>query len=263
MKWIVSLSITIIVAVILLIPSNAISSEELELGNLKSIRVVGLKGELDHVQGIDVDDERVWVTSVNRKAKTGHLHVFNAMNGKLINQAQIHEGERYHPGGLMADGSALWIPVATYTRQGNSTIERRDKKTLKLLNRFFVDDHIGCVAVDGDRLIGGNWDARDIYVWDKTGKQIKRMKNPSRARYQDMKFAGGFLIASGLLEVRGTIDWLRLDSLELARRIQGDKTDRGVCYMNEGMATRAGKLYLLPEDGPSRLFVFQLDLPDD
>ena len=42
------------------------------------------------------------------------------------------------------------------------------------------------------------------------------------------------------------------------RRVRAGKTDRGVSLTNEGMTFRGGKLYLLPEDDPSRLFVFDL-----
>ena len=56
----------------------------------------------------------------------------------------------------------------------------------------------------------------------------------------------------------GAIDWLDPATLTLARRITAGRTGRGVLYTNEGMAIRGGKLYLLPEDGPSRLFVYRL-----
>ena len=57
----------------------------------------------------------------------------------------------------------------------------------------------------------------------------------------------------------GAIDWIDLDRLRLLRRVTAGKTDRGVRYTNEGMAVRGDRLYLLPEDGPSRLFVFDLE----
>jgi hypothetical protein len=36
-------------------------------------------------------------------------------------------------------------------------------------------------------------------------------------------------------------------------------TDRGLPYTHEGMTIRGGRLYLLPEDDPSRLFVFRFE----
>jgi hypothetical protein len=47
-------------------------------------------------------------------------------------------------------------------------------------------------------------------------------------------------------------------SLKITRRIAAGRTDRGDVFTREGMALRNGKLYLLPEDGPTRLFIFDL-----
>jgi hypothetical protein len=47
-------------------------------------------------------------------------------------------------------------------------------------------------------------------------------------------------------------------SLKLVKRMEAGKTNRGVPFTNEGMAVGAGRLWLLPEDGPSRLFEFRL-----
>ena len=57
----------------------------------------------------------------------------------------------------------------------------------------------------------------------------------------------------------GAIDWLDPQELRLVKRIVTGKTDRGILFTNEGLTIYGGKLYLLPEDGSSRLFVFKLD----
>lgn len=51
------------------------------------------------------------------------------------------------------------------------------------------------------------------------------------------------------------IDWLALENYRLLRRDEMGLTSRGVPFTNEGMTYRSGKLYLLPEDDPSRLFI--------
>lgn len=106
--------------------------EEFSLDDLSQLAVIELKADLDHVQGIAVDDSSFWVTSVNRKDQTGHLHHFDSRTGKLITQTEIHQGELYHPGGLSADGDFLWIPVAAYRRESEALIQCREKKTLNL-----------------------------------------------------------------------------------------------------------------------------------
>jgi hypothetical protein len=108
-------------------------------------------------------------------------------------------------------------------------------------------------------VIGGNWDSRQFYVWNRRGKLLRTIANPAENAYQDIKFVGGRLVASGLLpRGAGAIDWLDYPSMRLVRRISAGKTDRGAAYTREGMAIRGTQLFLLPEDGPSRLFEFRL-----
>lgn len=220
-------------------------------------KLIELHADMDHVQGIEVDGDRLWVTWVDRKNKTGHLGQFELSSGKMLRSVPLHKGERYHPGGLAAEGDSLWLPVAEYKPNSSSVIQRRNRKTLELEAEFLVPDHIGCVAVADGKVYGGNWDARQIYVWDRTGRLVSKRDNPSGAAFQDMKVIAGRLLGSGLRSEEGAIDWLDGKDLRLVRRIRAGKTDRGVLLTHEGMAVSGEKLYLLPEDSPSRLFVFR------
>ena len=168
----------------------------------------------------------------------------------------MQDGDKYHPGGLTLDGDNIWLPVAEYRRNSTAVIQLRDKRTLRLLRQFQVNDHIGCIAASGNRLYGGNWDTRQIYEWDKNGKQIAQRPNLAGTRYQDLKYIENRLIGGGLRKKgEGAIDYLNPKSLELLRRIEVQTTDRGTVFTNEGMTVRGGRYYLLPEDDPSRLFV--------
>ena len=159
----------------------------------------------------------------------------------------------------MADGDSLWIPVAEYARESSAIIQQRSKNTLELKSQFHVPDHIGAIAVTPEGLVGANWDARDLYVWDRTGRQIRKVPNPSEVAFQDMKFDRGKLVGSGLQRDKsGAMVWMNWPSLQIIRRVVVGQTDRGVAYTHEGMTIRDRKLWLLPEDGPSRLFVFQI-----
>jgi hypothetical protein len=237
--------------------AGAQAAAPLRLEDLERLEVVELRAALDHVQGIDVEGDSLWVSSVERASKRGFLHLFDRRSGELRAQVSLERGARYHPGGISLDGDAIWVPVAEYARDSSALIQRRDKRTLALLSEFEVRDHIGCVGA-GENLIGGNWDSRAFYEWTRDGRLLRRRDNPTPNAYQDLKRAGDLWIASGKLSGElGAIDWLD-DSLALVKRIVAGKTGRGVPFTNEGMAVRDGKLYLLPEDGPSRLFVFRL-----
>ena len=179
--------------------------------------------------------------------------------GERIRTVDVAEGDRFHPGGISADGESLWVPVAEYRRDSSSVIQKRSVRTLELQYEFDVTDHIGCIAVAPEVLIGANWDSRDFYVWDHTGHLRRKVPNPTTNAYQDIKFVDGRLVASGLLPGRnGAIDWLDYPSLRLIRRVTVGQTSRGVPYTSEGMAIRGDRILLLPEDSPSRLFQFSV-----
>ena len=153
-----------------------------------------------------------------------------------------------------ASGDSLWVPVAEYKAHSRAWIEQRQKTTLELLSRFEAADHIGCLTVVGDQLLGGNWDARQFYTWSRDGRQLSVRDNPNAAHYQDVKWRLGRLVAGGLKP--DLVEWLEPDSLRPTESVTVGKTDRGAPLTREGMDYRDGRLYLLPEDSHSRVFVF-------
>lgn len=249
----------VLLGIQILIAQEGLLSGQAALESLELLDTVALAGETHHVQGIEIEGSRLWLTSVDRQAKRGLLFLYKLPEGELLRSAEIQQGARYHPGGISADGNSLWVPVAEYVRNSTTVVQRRNKQTLELEAEFEVADHIGAVAVTPEGLLGANWDGRDFYVWDKKGRQLRKFANPYPVAIQDMKFVEGRLVVGGLVAERsGVVDWLEWPSLKLARRITTGHTDRRVAYTNEGMTIREGKLWLLPEDAPSRLFVFRL-----
>jgi hypothetical protein len=228
------------------------------LDSLERLETIGLRANTYHVQGIEVHGRTLWVSSVDAPGKRGLLMEFALPEGNLLRMKEIQDGARFHPGGLSGTETSLWIPVAEYRRESTSIIQRRNKKTLEVEFQFAVDDHIGCVAVTPEHLVGGNWDAKLLYVWSHRGELIRKVSNPAGNAFQDLKFIAGQLAGGGLLPDRsGAIDWLEYPSLRPVRRMLAGRTDRGVAYTHEGIAIADGKLWLLPEDAPSRLFAFR------
>lgn len=220
-------------------------------------RILTLQGPANHVQGIDFDSRVAWVTSVDSANRKGYLREFSLTSGEMLRAMEIQDQERFHPGGISAEGESLWIPVAEYRANSTSVIQKRSKNTLALEISFAVPDHIGCIAITPDFLIGGNWDSREFYVWDHLGKLIRKVPSTSQNAYQDIKFEGGFLVASGTLpDHSGAIDWIELPSFHLVRRVKFGNTGHQVPYTREGMAIRGPQLLLLPEDDSSRAFLF-------
>jgi hypothetical protein len=231
----------------------------IRLAALALAGVTVLHGPSFHVQGIDVEGTSLWVSAVDREARRGLLSRFDRRTGARLASVAVHDGARYHPGGLQVDGATIWVPVAEYRRDSTSWVQQRDKTTLALLAQFEVADHIGCIAVGGGVVWGGNWDSLLIYRWRPDGTLVDKRPNPSGTKYQDLKFVDGRLVGSGIGgPERGSIDWLDPATLAVTKRVVAGATDRGVPYTNEGMTVRGGVVYLLPEDEPSRLFGFRL-----
>ncbi|MGK6324305.1 DUF6454 family protein [Sphingomonas sp. DT-51] len=228
---------------------------------------LALGGELYHVQGVEVAGRRIWVTSVDAAARRGYLHEFDRATGRFLRRVELTDGARYHPGGLSLHDGALWVPVAELRPNSSAVLLELDAVTLRLRRRLRVSDHLGCVAVAPDgRLVAGNWNSRLLYVIDPDNlDHVGVVANPSATHYQDMKFVDGGLVAGGNLDLwSGTVDFLDWPSLTLRRTLRAGAIGpvrpfgRGGPYTGEGMAADGRDLYLLPEDGPSRLFHFRL-----
>lgn len=227
---------------------------------LTLVRTTPLQGNTRHVQGIDFDERRLWVTSVDRTDHKGYLQEFALATGEHVRTVNVESGNRFHPGGLSVDGASLWLPVAEYRRDSTSLIQKRSVRTFEVESQFEVADHIGCLAAGPGILIGANWDSRMFYIWDRTGRLIRKVPNPTPNAYQDLKFVEGALVGGGLLPGKaGAVDWLEYPSLKLLRRLTTGETTKAVPYTNEGMALRGDRLLLLPEDAPSRLFEFRVE----
>lgn len=230
---------------------------------LTLLRSISLEGETHHIQGIAVDSDRLWVTAVDRAAGKGWLFEYHLDSGKRLRSAEISRGTLIHPGGFDHDEDSLWIPVAEYRPLSRTMIQRRSKATLEQLAGFEVPDHIGALAVLPEGLLLANWDARRFYLYSREGRLLWTRPNPNPTRYQDIKRRYGSIVAAGLAgqgaQARSVIEWLDPETLRPLQRETLGRTDRGFPFTNEGMDLRDGTLYLLPEDTPSRLFVFRLE----
>lgn len=226
-----------------------------------------LDGELFHVQGLEVEGSRIWVTSVDRMSRRGYLHEFDRATGKFLRRLELTDGARYHPGGISISERSIWVPVAELRPNSSAVLVEIDADSLRVRRRIHVADHLGCVAVSGRNLVAGNWDSKLLYVFDlDADKQVRVVRNPSPTRYQDIKFAGDQLVAGGHLSWwSGTVDWIDWPSFKLKRTLRTGAVGpvrpfgRGGPYTGEGMAIDGRDLYVVPEDGPSRMFHFRLD----
>ncbi|MFZ4109266.1 MAG: DUF6454 family protein [Polymorphobacter sp.] len=231
-----------------------------------------LAGELFHVQGLEVADGHIWVTSVDQVNRKAWLHQFDRATGKFRRRLDVSDGARFHPGGISISGGSIWVPVAEYRPDSSAVLVEIDAESLTVRRKITVADHLGCVAASGRTLVAGNWNSRLLYIFDL--EQLDRgrpapprvVPNPSSTHYQDMKFVGRQLVAGGSRTLwSGTVDWIDWPSLKLVRTLRSGAVGlarpfgRGGAFTGEGLAMEGRDLYLLPEDGPSRVFHFTLD----
>lgn len=239
-------------------------------GGIEHARLIGtlkLDGELFHVQGLELERRRIWVTSVDEANRKGYLHAFDRRTGKLLRRLELTEGARYHPGGISISGRSIWVPVAEYRPNSSAILIEIDADSLAVRRKIEVADHLGFVAASGDTLVAGNWDSRSLYIFDlEKNAPVRTVPNPSATRYQDMKFVDGQLVAGGALTLwSGAVDWIDWPSLKVTRTLRAGAigpirpVGRGGPYTGEGMAIEGRDLYVVPEDGPSRMFHFRLD----
>jgi len=239
-------------------------------GPIEHSRLVGalrLEGELFHVQGLELEAERIWVTSVDEARRKAYLHAFDRRSGKFLRRLELTDGARYHPGGISISGRSIWVPVAEYTPRSSAILVEVDADTLKVRRKIHVADHLGFVAASGRNLVAGNWDGRLLYIFDLARSAPPRVvPNPSATRHQDMKFVGDQLVAGGAITPwSGAVDWIDWPSMKVVRTLRAGAIGpirpigRGGPYTGEGMAIEGRDLYLVPEDGPSRMFHFRLN----
>jgi len=258
---------TLLLAVSSLSVAAAPGQPEPPVEDARLVGALKLKGELFHVQGVEIDGPRIFVTSLDQVGRRAYLHEFDRATGAFRRRIDLTDGARYHPGGISLSGRSLWIPVAEMKPESSASLIEVDADTFAVRRRIEVADHIGCIAASGQRLVAGNWDSRLLYVFDlKRPGRVRTFPNPSPTRYQDMKFAGDALVAGGNRDwMSGTVDWIDLRTMQVTRTMRAGSVGtirpfgNGGPFTGEGMALQGRDLYFVPEDGPSRLFHFRLE----
>jgi len=242
-------------------PETAVEPVELLVGEHWHI-----KHPTHHVQGLCVDDDFFWISSVERATKLGWIYKVDRPTLKVLAKAELVDGDRFHPGGMQLIDGMIWVPLAEYRPRSSSIILALDADTLEEVSRFAADDHLGGVAVDDQgNVYAANWDTRQIYVFDRDGNQLRVVDSPTGVAYQDFEHHNGLLWGTGRTKLNGkmcsVVDVLAPSEMQLRHRIilSGKTATVEDYFAREGLSIHDGSLFLMPEDGPeTRVYQFSL-----
>lgn len=218
-----------------------------------------------HTQGMKIAGDALFVSCVDKERHRARLYRFAWPEpaSAPAKAADLTEGNRYHPSGLDRAGDCLWVAVAEYRPRSSSRVLCLDPESLEPRSSFEVQDHIGALAAPGDRLVGFNWDAREIYLWDSSGRELDRGESPSKAAYQDCKALDAkTIVCSGIKSRgqfffrRGVRDRIQVDPASVAgfrlseRRVIRERSRAKHLLTREAMDISGETLYFIPDDFP-------------
>jgi hypothetical protein len=211
-----------------------------------------------HVQGVARRDDTVFVSTTERRSRSGYLLKAEIGSGqaRLLHAVPLAEGNRIHPGGIFLQEDRLLVPLAPTRNQGDTFILALDPATLSKEHLFTVATHIGAVAFDGaNTIFGADFDTRRLFVWDVAGRERAVIPNPTTIAYQDMEWYRERLYCSGV-EKRdrslGRVDVFAYDdasrTIVLERSVVLPRIAPRTNLGREGMTIYNGSFFFLPED---------------
>ncbi len=224
-----------------------------------------LRFDAFHPQGMVRIGSMWWISTVDIASRRGLVLTVD-WEGNLVEQTQVGDDQRYHPGGMDFDGEALWIACAEYVPDSSATIYRMvpGRQAQRV---FDVDDHVGAITRCGPNgdLVGWSWGSRRFYRWSESGQLKATRINPGFfIDHQDCQWLdSGHVLCGGVAEVGlaggpgwlggfGLLDAATLDmEREVPFPIYSTRTDR-VGTQNPLWAEVVGGrlvVHLLPDDG--------------
>ncbi|MBN1352712.1 hypothetical protein JXJ21_25210 [candidate division KSB1 bacterium] len=227
--------------------SGAQSISPETITGMRFSRHIPLSADLQHVQGLSVTDNFIYITSVKtEKPQQAFLFKLNRSNGILESHC-ITRDQKVHPSGVQFYDGYIWHALAEYKKGGASLIQKIEPASLKIVLEFAFDDHIGAIACDKDRIYGANWDGEAIYCWTHSGELIcKKEYNPG-LKIQDFECIGGYLIGAGGSE--GALHVLDSKSLVVLKTIVLPEIQSINRVTREGLSVYNNEFYFLPDDG--------------
>ena len=228
-----------------------------------------------HPQGMSRVAGTWWISTVDLAARRGWVLGVDD-DGRLVDRVAVGDAERYHPGGMGFDGTALWVPCAEYRPRSTTTVVRLEPGATPS-GVFEVDDHVGAIVragADGD-LVGWTWGSRRFRRWRIDGELVDERRNPGGfVDHQDGHWLDtGHVLCGGVGAVATPGGLLTIGGLALLRAADL-VVEHEVPFPGYSPTGRVGThnplwvevvddrvlLHLLPDDGAGTLFTWATPL---
>lgn len=248
---------------------------------LKNAKIISFSiPESCHTQGMALDENYLYLSCCELIRKKGFIYRVKrdeiekgVSNTELkYERIELTIGEQYHPSGMDINGEFLWVALAEYhPAPARSTFICIDRDRFREIKekRFELNDHIGALSATRNWIIALNWNARDFYILDYSGKILTRGKNPGKVAYQDCKNNNDHsIICSGTISSilpKGYIDVIEIpdikpSSWKLRKRTIAYRAEGKIIPLTrEAMAIEDKKIYFIPTDFPE-LWLYRFDL---
>ncbi len=245
----------------------------------RSVSEIALQFDAHHPQGMIKRGDYFYITSVESEPNQGHLYKVD-LQGNLVADIVLVDGERYHPGGLDADDAYLYTGLAEYRRDSTAQVVRIAFDTLEPEFLFEVDDHVGAAVYRPlqDEYYGVSWGSRRRMHWSAQGEVMHLDDNPSHwVDYQDCQSVDHrYFLCSGLASTPGPfvdiqtggIALIAFDSLRIVHEVPTWlwNDNYTIANRNPVFFERDGdilRFWSLPDDGAGTIVAWESPVQED
>ncbi|KAK1460739.1 hypothetical protein CMEL01_15036 [Colletotrichum melonis] len=230
-----------------------------------------------------------WIDGTDRSAGAGFAHfvVFDGRGRRVGDWVVSEEGDlEYHNGGIDFDGRHIWATLSQYRPNSTATVVRVNPVSVEMERVFQVADHQGGIVHDvhNGTLTTLGWGGRVARRWDIRRGEVDyngevdgpqtTIVNPSHwIDYQDCKSLGivdgrHLMLCSGIATLAPGLEVGGLAIVEVEGMVPlwevpfMKRTGKSVLMTKNPMdvAVVGGRvrLYFAPEEGKSRIFVYEV-----
>lgn len=222
-----------------------------------------LSFDLAEVRGLAATGASFYIAVVDPARSVGMVIQASREHYGVLQTHALELDGRSRVGGLHMGAAGLWVPLSGEGDDARSTIALLDPVYLEVQRSFQVDQRVRAVAQIGENELVGISESGDrLYAWNLKGRARRQAANLTGARYHDLAWVRGSLIAAGVLEEGSgaVLDVLDPESLTLLARHHVYARAAGGAWVTAGGFDAYGEQFFMLAEGGTRpsLFAYAL-----